>query len=797
MAFLAISVPFMRRVYTVLMAIGLAVLCGCQKKSEPPASPPPKPAEPKVELLFRHHFIGARQLTALTNAARLRAVGELPESQKLLERALQKLSAAPFQFLQPALASNAVDGAALIRPLLDDLWRSESVSAVKKRGIAPTEWSLRVRLDEERSALWETNLIQLAQAWQLGSATNTNTNGLIRWEIGLTGSICKFQIVRDFGVMLIGVARGSLPEEASLLKRLKSSSQTESSTEWLEVEANTAWLAENFALPAWLQGPPAQWPRTELRLANREGRVRSQARLLYLEPLALPLPPWQIPTNTIHDPLVSFTAARGLSRWLGKFEAISQLQLPPLADQIAVWAESEIPFLTFAAMPAPEATNLVTQVAQNLPALVGSNQTQRVVGEFLFETNRAELRWRAVPPVSPWLRPLDEPAGRFVMAGLFPYAPSRRPAPAELLAQVLGRTNLIYFDWEITQGRLQQWRQIGQLPTLLTYELLPNGRRRQRGGRLAVPGDNWLEYIGSHQKIGYTMRHGITPNGGGKLVNQYTLIMDVLVDTNGAPAASMLQVHSPANHQEGDLFWQDDNFGDGRADGFKGAGTFTAGAWHRVALAVDLAAKPPVATKFVDGIKQDDWPQKRIDHPNRALRDFAILFGSGDQDDYRAWYVNSVQIRSGKMTDAELTALGGPQAKGIPHSDAGVTGQWDFDQGDLRATTGRPLEFFDGTNGVCATKTKFGSTTQFGLPDIAGEPAQIMVVPGDHLGNAATEITQTAPNEIQFRRNSDLGFTAFELVALLSWLENPAWPLFGRQLGAPANSTPAKTAAAN
>ncbi|MES1180925.1 MAG: hypothetical protein ABUL66_03585, partial [Verrucomicrobiota bacterium] len=44
------------------------------------------------------------------------------------------------------------------------------------------------------------------------------------------------------------------------------------------------------------------------------------------------------------------------------------------------------------------------------------------------------------------------------------------------------------------------------------------------------------------------------------------------------------------------------------------------------------------------------------------------------------------------------------------------------------------------------------------------------------LGNNVTEITRTGPAEMTFTRKSSGGFTALELFALGSWLENPAFP---------------------
>jgi hypothetical protein len=243
---------------------------------------------------------------------------------------------------------------------------------------------------------------------------------------------------------------------------------------------------------------------------------------------------------------------------------------------------------------------------------------------------------------------------------------------------------------------------------------------------MEVPGD-------LDRNIGYVMNHGIAPNGGGTRVNQYTLIMDVMVDSAGPGAASLLQISSLNNTDDGDLFWQGNQFGQG-GGGYNGTGQFTPLVWHRMAIAYDEAANPPVATKYVDGIKQDDWTAGQgLDNPRRALLPSAILFADGDQDERRKMWVNSVQIRTGKMSDAEMAALGGPDASGIPQvaPETHVTGQWDFNQGNLNPTVGRALQFFDGTSGESATKTMFGSCSSFGIALIDGQDANVMRVPGD------------------------------------------------------------------
>ena len=149
--------------------------------------------------------------------------------------------------------------------------------------------------------------------------------------------------------------------------------------------------------------------------------------------------------------------------------------------------------------------------------------------------------------------------------------------------------------------------------------------------------------------------------------------------------------------------------------------------------AYDEAATPPVVTKFVDGIKQDDWTANQgLDLPRRAMQPTAILFGDGDQDERRDMYVNSIQVRSGKLSDAEMFALGAPSSSGIPKNipASNVTGQWDFDRGDLSATIGKPLSYFDGPDGLTKQGVVYGLASELGVPLVDGVDAKIIKVPG-------------------------------------------------------------------
>ena len=120
------------------------------------------------------------------------------------------------------------------------------------------------------------------------------------------------------------------------------------------------------------------------------------------------------------------------------------------------------------------------------------------------------------------------------------------------------------------------------------------------------------------------------------------------------------------------------------------------------------------------------------------------MFGDGENDnEVNTFYVNSIQFRDGTMNADQAAALGAATADGIALSQTRpvpqkVTGQWDFETGDLRATLGKDL---DTATAPPARKdhTSFGTTTSFGIPDIGGKPAKVMKYTRDEFDDVDTD----------------------------------------------------------
>ena len=76
----------------------------------------------------------------------------------------------------------------------------------------------------------------------------------------------------------------------------------------------------------------------------------------FTEPLNFVLEPWLVPTNIIHDPLVTFTAVRGIEPWVKQLKQIQSLNLDSLPNRIFFGPWPGIPFETSMVAPVKDKT---------------------------------------------------------------------------------------------------------------------------------------------------------------------------------------------------------------------------------------------------------------------------------------------------------------------------------------------------------------------------------------------------------------------------------------------------------
>ena len=241
-----------------------------------------------------------------------------------------------------------------------------------------------------------------------------------------------------------------------------------------------------------------------------------------------------------------------------------------------------------------------------------------------------------------------------------------------------------------------------------------------------------MKFPQNSPSMGYEMYPEIDANGGGTQVNEFTIIMDILFPAEANDTTRALVQNNDCNEDSAEFGVSDSNqIGVGAAPG----GTILPNTWHRVVWAVDL----DIGGTLAEGRNHIDGTLVAVEQAPGLLdsyfslytkeQDRPVLLFADDTNETQAGFVSSIQIRDYQMTDVEVAALGGPSADGIPNG-IGVTGLWHFRAGDLSATVGRDLQYFDPGRCQCSqslsTETQFGPASTFGVGPINERDPRVM-----------------------------------------------------------------------
>jgi hypothetical protein len=429
------------------------------------------------DLIAQIHFVGAGPIAADTNSCAFTNLWCSPEARALREQTLNKLSHAPYAWFKSRIAAGGGEEAEKFRPLLDDLLKSEWFFEARDATNGAPELALAIRLDSERAQLWQTNLAGVLESWAK-LPVEKRQNG---WQLKkhLPPDLVRLVCAGDW--VVLGWGQDELPLNDEILQRLHDPKRPVPAAGgyWLDAEIDWPRLARWFSL-----FEPLGLPETQLRVVGREDGLQLDGKFVFAEPPAVTLEPWRMPTNAMRPPFTSFTAARGLAPWLEKRDWAKPFEIQPVPNQFFVWAIAQMPLQTFAALPVPNATNALAQLEQKLSA--NTNWQDHFMMPVRMAMTNNQIIWSGMPFISPKVTALHGSAGDFLLAEVFPNGPITEPLPRELLTR-LGQTNLIYYHWETTAGRLKQLPQLTQLALLLT-------RHKQLDSQSAA--GQWLSRIG-------------------------------------------------------------------------------------------------------------------------------------------------------------------------------------------------------------------------------------------------------------------------------------------------------------
>jgi hypothetical protein len=458
----------------------------------------PLSAAPASETLARVHWMGLKQIGTDPNAAQFMKVWQLPQTTALVAQTLGKVSRLP---------GHGVTNAAsvLILPLLDDLVSSEfyleadapagfplsarptggegrgEVDLNSQIANCKSKFLLALHLPAARASLWQANLAAAMEKLYGVKPVPTATG----WRLQQANAPQCVEFARhgEWTLIALGPDTNALsPDFAARLVNMFPLSARQTAGEghgevWLQADLNPARLAGVFSLSARQTGeegrgevakssifrlPPSaflsQVSSFKFQVSGDAGAVLTRATAGFSRPLDLRLTPWEIPTNFIHGPLTSFTALRGIARWLTASPAWKDLQLTNAPDQAFCWAQTQpnSPFATYFAAPLPDAAGqlrlLAARLAQHANPWLATN------GQSSFEWNDKlpGLAWNNIFIMSPFLMPVSVNHRDFVLGGLIPYYEGNpNPPPSGILQALLDTPGLVYYEAEQTGDEIE------------------------------------------------------------------------------------------------------------------------------------------------------------------------------------------------------------------------------------------------------------------------------------------------------------------------------------------------------
>lgn len=325
--------------------------------------------------------------------------------------------------------------------MLDDLLSAESFWVLGGTSNGPLNFIVALRLNDERAKAWQEALRKL-----------NNPPG--------------FRTTRSKDWLMVANGRDLEERSGQYLQQVNETGRPGPALNqnWLEADIDWPRLAH------WLPNFPhiLQLARTTISLTARNQSLFMTAKVSYPKPMPWKFDPWRVPTNIIHDPLISFTAGQDIAAYMDPGEPLSQLTDNPLAGQYYIWALSEMALQTYGAWPVADATNSLRRIATEAAAAFNPGLKRIDGGEMRWQMEGQTFVWANVSPgMFPTLQVSSETNGQYLLVSFFPLLPKNKPIPADLLEQIAGHTNLVYYDWEGTGQRLMQWQlQSGMLPIL-------------------------------------------------------------------------------------------------------------------------------------------------------------------------------------------------------------------------------------------------------------------------------------------------------------------------------------------
>ena len=448
-------------------------------------------ADKPENVVLQYHFLGAAPLAENASAAVARRVFALPSTIRFEDLVLNRLCVSLAASLHFQTNRQIVS---LLRPLLDDLLRAESIASLGGPSGKPIQFVLAIHLDAKRAQVWGQNLKTASDVPGAEFRAETFSG----WQWNKEGSDSLWMVpARDW--LLVGRGGDLAFVRSDYLQQIQKTGRPGPALGLNCFEADVDWPRLANWVP--VSSCPLKPGRTQMAISAEMGGFHMTGHVTYPEAIQWQPRPMSLPTNLVREPLSSFATGQNVEPFLTSDETLSRFCTNPLSDQFYFWSMSEMPFESYVAWPVnnPNKT-MLTLSAQAINAL--NPKLQKLDGtQLAWSSGTSQLVWSKLQLIAPIVMVASEGDGPFLVGGLFPVTKGTRPAPQALWEQFKGRTNLVYYDWELTGPRVRHLVTVTQvLPILQALGVGPE-EPLVAGASAAKPGANTLAAPGVQSRL--------------------------------------------------------------------------------------------------------------------------------------------------------------------------------------------------------------------------------------------------------------------------------------------------------
>lgn len=421
-------------------------------------------ADKPENVALQYHYLGATQLATNPNVEVAKKVFALTTTIRFEDLVLNRLSG---QLAESLHFQTNAETSELLRPLLDDLTTSESLGSMGGIAEKPLNYVIAVHLTPDRAALWQRNLKTAGQG--KGEAFPADAFSGWQWNKDAADS---FWMVSANDWMLVGRGQDLSTVRDGYLQQIQKTGRPAPALDFNWFEADVDWPRLANWLP--LSSFPLKLGRTQVAISAENQSFHMTSQVTYDQAIDWHPQPWRIPTNLVRQPLVSFATGQDVEPFLKSNETLSHLASDPMKGQFFFWSMREMPFESYLAWPVENSTNLIEQLATQLPAVLNPDLKRLNGSELEWAENYKQIIWTKIQLTRPVLTAAPPKDGNFLLAGLFFHTEGSGPAPEQLWEQFNGRPDLVYYDWEYTGPRLLALRLIAQeFPILQALGMTP------------------------------------------------------------------------------------------------------------------------------------------------------------------------------------------------------------------------------------------------------------------------------------------------------------------------------------